>query len=356
MGEHSGAGREESKTSASGRPGAKGCLAALLTKLIPRRLETNGAARVAAAKAKIRDADDGGPPESREAEEGPLISPSPQPERIHHLITVTIPDNSFFDSVVAEVNRLAPGRNLKVTELHVTWEQATSLSPAEIIEALESPELSTPKSDTGVLVMKRELMSLGNELHRRGVRAVWMGTVSTDQVPVVPQIAGDQEQGGYLATHHLIELGHRRIACRGYTTWELFHPLPRGIGHDKAVREARRRGLELFPTFVLDVEFNLWKENLTAARAFWTRPEAPTAVAAWNDPIAMELIDVLERIGLRIPGDVSVIGYDNSPLALKHSVPLSTIDGDITAQVEAALGLLTATSPPPARTEAPHAP
>ena len=98
------------------------------------------------------------------------------------------------------------------------------------------------------------------------------------------------------------------------------------------------------------MEFNLWKENLAAAKVFWTGPEAPTAVAAWNDPIAIELIDVLERIGLRVPGDVSVIGYDNSPLALNRSVPLSTIDGDITAQVEAALGLLLARSPAAART------
>jgi len=287
---------------------------------------------------------------SHDRAEGLPGDPGQETGRITRLITVTIQDNSFFDSVIAEVVKLAPGYGLELSVLRVTWEQAMGMSPAGLIEALGTPELSTPKADTGVLVMKRELLGLGNELHRKGVRTVWIGTVGTDQVPVVPQIAGDHEQGGYLATHHLIDLGHRRIAFRGHTTWELFHPLPRGIGHDRAVREARRRGLELSPTYILDVEFDLWKENLAAARSFWSTPEAPTAVAAWNDPIALDLIDVLERIGLNVPGDVSVIGYDNSTASLKSAVPLSTVDGDVTAQVNAALGLLTAPTPAAART------
>jgi len=135
----------------------------------------------------------------------------------------------------------------------------------------------------------------------------------------LPIVANDDRRGGALAAGHLLDLAHRRVAqLHGPGDIETF--TERGIGfHDAVARagldEAVRTGNE--PTVV---EGRRLMNALLDAGG-----EPPTGVFAHNDLMAIGAIEALHRAGLRCPGDVSIIGYNNNPLVEHLDPPLSTI-------------------------------
>ena len=68
------------------------------------------------------------------------------------------------------------------------------------------------------------------------------------------------------------------------------------------------------------------------------RAELPTAVVTFNDRVAVGLVDALERAGLRVPSDVSVVGYDDSPLARLAHIDLTTVSQEPDALAAAVVG------------------
>src|SRR5919201_2919559 len=133
----------------------------------------------------------------------------------------------------------------------------------------------------------------------------------------VDTITNDDLFGAALAVRHLAELGHRRIAHidggRGAGA------APRRTGY---VREMKRLGLE--PQVVAG-EFTE-AAGVRAAESLLQEDSLPTAVFAANDLVAAGALDRLEDAGLRIPEDLSIIGYDNTFLAALHHMSLTTID------------------------------
>src|SRR5206468_3990387 len=116
---------------------------------------------------------------------------------------------------------------------------------------------------------------------------------------------------------HLAELGHRRIAHidggRGAGA------APRRTGY---VREMKRLGLE---PQVVPGEFTE-AAGVRAAESLLQVDELPTAVFAANDLVAAGALDRFEDAGLRVPDDLSIVGYDNTFLAALHHMSLTTID------------------------------
>ncbi|MGW9020515.1 LacI family DNA-binding transcriptional regulator [Leucobacter chromiiresistens] len=166
-------------------------------------------------------------------------------------------------------------------------------------------------------------------VQRAGVPAVVLGTraVSAADVPV---IASDEVAGGRIATRHLVELGHRTIACIS------------GPGASAAARETGYRetmaDAGLVPSIV-HADVNEERAARAAASALFGAGsgealplagfrEAPTAVFAVNDPMAVGAIAAARAAGLAVPSRVSVVGYDDSPLASYGIVSLTTISGD----------------------------
>jgi DNA-binding LacI/PurR family transcriptional regulator len=79
------------------------------------------------------------------------------------------------------------------------------------------------------------------------------------------------------------------------------------------------------------------ESGLRAAAALLRQGELPTAVLAFNDRSAVGLLDALNRAGVDVPGSVSIVGYDDSPLARLAHVQLTTVSQDTQQQAEQAV-------------------
>ncbi|MFJ4782248.1 LacI family DNA-binding transcriptional regulator [Streptomyces sp. NPDC088794] len=137
-------------------------------------------------------------------------------------------------------------------------------------------------------------------------------------LPGVDVCAGDDERGARLVTEHLIGLGHRRIAhIAGYG----------------AVGELRRRSFEatmrahgLADGARVEAGDMTEEGGYRAAVRLLGRPDRPTALLAVNDIASVGALSAAEELGLRVPTDVSVTGYDNTSIARLRHVWLTTVD------------------------------
>lgn len=127
-------------------------------------------------------------------------------------------------------------------------------------------------------------------------------------------------QGGYEATKYLIELGHRRI---GFITgtMDLGCSRDRLEGYRAALRDC---ALPIDPLLVREGDF--WQPSgFAAAQSLLALPEPPTAIFASNDVMAFGVMEAVRDRGLRIPEDISIVGFDNIPQAEHVSPQLTTV-------------------------------
>ena len=139
-------------------------------------------------------------------------------------------------------------------------------------------------------------------------------------------VALDDAQGGYIATKHLIELGHRQIAL-------ISGPLEEDCtqdrlgGYERALKEA---GLFVDPELLYAGDWSA-TSGQAAVDQFQEIGAQFTAIFAQNDRMAVGAINHLQKSGLRIPEDVSIVGFDDMPLASYFAPPLTTIRQEILA-------------------------
>ena len=136
----------------------------------------------------------------------------------------------------------------------------------------------------------------------------------------VPAVCATNWQGAYNATEYLIGLGHRRI---GFITGDMEMAAARNrlAGYQAALRTHH---LPSDPALVRNGEFH-YPAGYTAALALLALPNPPTAIFASNDDMALAALDALHGQGLRVPEDMSLVGFDGIPQAALVHPPLTTV-------------------------------
>ncbi len=133
-------------------------------------------------------------------------------------------------------------------------------------------------------------------------------------------IEADNVGGARAATQHLLDLGHRRIGhMRGRE--DLVSARQREQGYREALQAA---GIEFDPALVRVGGYRA-SETTDAAKELLQRPHRPTAIFAANDLSAIRVMEIAAELGLRVPDDLSVVGFDNIPEAANAVPPLTTL-------------------------------
>lgn len=135
-----------------------------------------------------------------------------------------------------------------------------------------------------------------------------------------PSVGATNVAGGHDATAHLLSLGHRRI---GLVTGipRLGCAVDRQIGYERALTAA---GIPLDPALVRTGDFHQ-PRGYEAARELLALPDPPTAIVAANDLTAFGAMDAVRDAGLRIPDDVSIVGFDDIAAASSVRPRLTTV-------------------------------
>jgi LacI family transcriptional regulator len=136
----------------------------------------------------------------------------------------------------------------------------------------------------------------------------------------LPTVECDSFGGALQATRHLIELGHSRIGFIAGRP-DLRSSIARDAGYRRALAVA---GIPLDPALVGSGSYQPDAVRL-AALEMLRRPDRPTAIFAANDISGLEIVRVASELGLDVPRDLSVIGFDDVPEASKATPALSTV-------------------------------
>lgn len=194
-------------------------------------------------------------------------------------------------------------------------EQADPAAEREFIENLLARQVD------GLIILNEPECDLSyyQQLQQRRVPMVLVGNHA--QPGNLPLVSVDSAAGVHAATRHLLALGHREFALvLGAYTANLPHN--RLAGCTRALRE---RGLVLRPERVLRQGLMHFRAAYTFTRRLLRSPSRPTAIIYNNDEAAQAGMLALREMGLEIPRDASVIGYDDIPAAAYLCPPLTTV-------------------------------
>ncbi len=149
----------------------------------------------------------------------------------------------------------------------------------------------------------------------------------------------DEKRGAYIATRHLIDLGHRRIAIIDAT--EKTGNLEKREGYLDALHDA---GIDMDDRLSVDPKGHSVKRGFWAMQILFEMGSNPTAVFAANDSLAIGALRWALLHGKRVPEDVAIAGFDNIEFAEHAAIPVSSVNYDIekvsTIAVQRLLGLI----------------
>jgi LacI family transcriptional regulator len=229
-----------------------------------------------------------------------------------HTIGVILPDNTnpYFAEVV---------RGIEDT----SFAQGYSVMLCNSDNDLDKERLYTnvliEKQVDGIIFVAAGLSEENiHNLQKRGVPSILVDR----QVPgvMIDSVLADNQAGGYLAANHLIGLGHTAIACisgpRGLRSSD-----ERIAGYRQALESA---GINAPPRWIVEGDFQ-YQGGFAGAEKLLTGDPRPSAIFACNDLMAIGVYRYAHENQLRIPKDISVVGFDDIRLAEYSNPPLTTI-------------------------------
>jgi LacI family transcriptional regulator len=176
------------------------------------------------------------------------------------------------------------------------------------------------RATDGVILVTSDMESpVGAELRRLDVPTVVIDPAGVPAMDV-PTIGATNWAGGLSATEHLLALGHRRIG---------FIAGPRSLLCSRARLDGYRAGLEAAGIELADIlvrQGDFYTESgFGGGNALLDLRDAPTAIFASSDQMAFGVYEAVRQHGLRVPDDVSVVGFDDLPEVRWASPPLTTV-------------------------------
>jgi LacI family transcriptional regulator len=216
-------------------------------------------------------------------------------QRRSRVVGVVVSDlaNQFYARLAAGIEQVLREADYQMMVLGDNSEAAEEVEGARTFLAMRAPGvIMTPVgSDATELLRARGIAVV--EVDRR------LAGVPCDAVVI------DNERGGREATMHLVGLGHRRIALLGVET-DWTSDAGRLNGYRTALRTA---GIEFDPRLVVRIPLHSPATEMQIEALL--DEGAPTAIFAANNTLAEQVWHVLRRRGLRIPGDISLVGFDD---------------------------------------------
>lgn len=185
----------------------------------------------------------------------------------------------------------------------------------------------------GLIVATRGTKIGDAELRRTAQTKIPMVTIGRPvRLAGVDSVTADHEKGAHDTVRHLLSLGHKRIGFIGISP-EDGHTLRRYGGYLAALRDA---GIEPQPEYTVGPPgapaFATQEDGYEGMMRLARLSQPPTAVFARNDFAAIGALRAAGRLGLSVPGDVAIAGFDNIPLAAFTTPPLTTADQSIFKQ------------------------
>jgi DNA-binding LacI/PurR family transcriptional regulator len=149
----------------------------------------------------------------------------------------------------------------------------------------------------------------------------WVACCEFDPDGQVPYVGIDNRAAAGEAVAHLIGLGHRRIGLIN-SDQRYLYARQRRLGYDEAMAAA---GLGVDPAWRQTVDSLDYAAGSAATLAMMAQADAPTAIFAVSDTLAIGVLSALRRLGRRVPEDVAVVGFDDISLAAQVAPGLSTV-------------------------------
>ncbi len=185
---------------------------------------------------------------------------------------------------------------------------------------------------------------LEGSLRQAGIPIVFVGLHERWGDSVGPR----DSEGGRLATNHLLELGHRRIGYVRTPLVETSGDRARFSGYRAAMKSAGAQALGALGWQPGAEAFRVGRATVPLEHAL-SGAGAPTAMFVSNDMGAISLIEVCESRSISVPRDISIVGFDDIPIASLHRISLTTIAQPLDFQAEHAVSMLLARIEQPAR-------
>ena len=159
-----------------------------------------------------------------------------------------------------------------------------------------------------------------DQLRTRGIPFVVVDPTG-EPLHDTPSVGAANWNGGLAATRHLLGLGHRRIAVITGPAHGILCSRARLDGYRAAMDAA---GVPIDPALIREGDFNV-EDGIAHARALFGLADPPTAIFACNDLQALGVYQAAREARLHIPEDLSVVGFDDLPVAQWVGPPLTTV-------------------------------
>ncbi len=235
-------------------------------------------------------------------------------------VVVTTIADPFVAPVVQGIESTAHDYGYTVLLCTSSAEPSREMAAVETLRSMRVDAVIVTSSRVGALYVEH--------LERIGAPIVLINNHNKRRGRYVHSVSMDNRHGGYLATTHLTQLGHRRIAYIARPS-DYSSNLERQEGYRQALEEA---GIPFDPALVVAGTGRV-ESGERAMEALLAMRELPTAVFCYNDMMAIGLLRAARRAGVRIPHDLSVVGFDDITVASYVCPPLTTV-----AQPKAEMG------------------